>query len=86
MLFYQKILFHARTYALSLLQNRRKFVIMKEYPVKKLGRLAQLARAPRLHRGGLGFESLTAHHRKIRTQSGFFLFLLKSLSQANSFT
>ena len=26
------------------------------------GRLAQLARAPRLHRGGRGFESLIAHH------------------------
>jgi hypothetical protein len=25
------------------------------------GRLAQLVRAPRLHRGGRGFESLTAH-------------------------
>ena len=27
----------------------------------KRGRLAQLARAPRLHRGSRGFESLTAH-------------------------
>src|SRR3954452_4542007 len=26
------------------------------------GRLAQLVRAPRLHRGCRGFESLTAHH------------------------
>jgi hypothetical protein len=26
------------------------------------GRLAQLVRAPRLHRGGRGFEPLTAHH------------------------
>ncbi len=26
------------------------------------GRIAQLARAPRLHRGGPGFESLCAHH------------------------
>ena len=26
------------------------------------GRLAQLARAPRLHRGGRGFEPLSAHH------------------------
>ena len=25
------------------------------------GRLAQLVRAPRLHRGGRGFESLSAH-------------------------
>src|SRR5437016_12938191 len=27
-----------------------------------VGRLAQLVRAPRLHRGSRGFESLTAHH------------------------
>ncbi len=27
------------------------------------GRLAQLVRAPRLHRGGRGFEPLTAHHK-----------------------
>jgi hypothetical protein len=27
------------------------------------GRLAQLARAPRLHRGGQRFESFSAHHR-----------------------
>ena len=26
------------------------------------GELAQLARAPRLHRGGQGFESLILHH------------------------
>ena len=26
------------------------------------GRVAQLVRAPRLHRGGPGFESLRAHH------------------------
>ena len=29
------------------------------------GRLAQLARAPRLHRGGRGFEPLSAHQLKI---------------------
>src|SRR5450759_2170797 len=28
------------------------------------GRVAQLVRAPRLHRGGPGFESLRAHHSK----------------------
>ena len=27
----------------------------------KIGELAQLARAPRLHRGGQGFESLILH-------------------------
>gem|GEM_PF-5273147 len=30
-------------------------------PVTRPGRLAQLVRAPRLHRGGRGFESLSAH-------------------------
>lgn len=30
------------------------------------GRLAQLARASRLHRGGRGFESLSAHHSFLR--------------------
>ena len=29
--------------------------------VPTLGRLAQLARAPRLHRGGQGFKSLSGH-------------------------
>lgn len=28
---------------------------------RRSGLLAQLVRAPRLHRGGRGFESLTAH-------------------------
>ena len=31
--------------------------------LRSAGRLAQLARAPRLHRGGRGFEPLTAYHR-----------------------
>ncbi len=30
------------------------------------GRLAQLVRAPRLHRGGLGFESLSAYRKELR--------------------
>ncbi len=30
-------------------------------PVDKEARLAQLVRAPRLHRGGPGFESLSVH-------------------------
>ena len=30
------------------------------------GRVAQLVRAPRLHRGGPGFESLRAHHQTER--------------------
>lgn len=44
-----------------------------------VGRLAQLARAPRLHRGGRGFESLSAHHVHIRRMkshiSGIFCLL-----------
>jgi hypothetical protein len=31
------------------------------YHAARVGRLAQLVRAPRLHRGGRGFEPLTAH-------------------------
>ena len=40
-----------------------------EYNVKVCGSLAQLARAPRLHRGGQGFEPLATH------QSMFWAFL-----------
>ena len=32
-----------------------------EYNLKVCGSLAQLARAPRLHRGGQGFEPLATH-------------------------
>src|SRR5262249_50175263 len=35
-----------------------------------LGRLAQLARAPRLHRGGRWFESITAHHVRSQFEEG----------------
>ena len=34
------------------------------YNSTRCGRLAQLARAPRLHRGGRGFEPLSAHQIK----------------------
>ena len=37
----------------------------------KEGRLAQLVRAPRLHRGGWGFESLVAHWNVL--QDGFLV-------------
>ena len=40
-----------------------------------LGRLAQLARASRLHREGRGFEPLSAHHLKSTVQVAF-LFLI----------
>ena len=40
----------------------------KQYGITACGRLAQLARASRLHREGRGFESLSAHHKlRIRT-------------------
>ena len=40
----------------------------------KFGRLAQLARAPRLHRGGRGFEPLSAHQIKIPVfMTGIFI-------------
>src|SRR5580704_14915356 len=35
------------------------------------GRVAQLVRAPRLHRGGPGFESLRAHHVYNETDVSF---------------
>ena len=38
--------------------------IVRIYAHLQCGRLAQLARAPRLHRGGRGFEPLSAHHEK----------------------
>lgn len=38
--------------------------------------LAQLARAPRLHRGGRGFESLTTHQSKNRLKAGFLMKIL----------
>ena len=43
-----------------------------------IGSLAQLARAPRLHRGGRGFEPLATHHDIIyRNQpSGCFLLFM----------
>ena len=36
--------------------------IIECYNFKCLGELAQLARAPALHAGGQGFESLILHH------------------------
>lgn len=42
------------------------------------GRLAQLARAPRLHRGGRGFEPLSAHQIKIPTFTVGFLICMHS--------
>ena len=40
-----------------------------------VGRLAQLARASRLHREGQGFESLSAHHINHLPQGRFFICL-----------
>ena len=44
-----------------------------EYNIPSNGWLAQLARAPRLHRGGRGFESLITHHINSLTQVGLFI-------------
>ena len=41
-----------------------------------VGRLAQLARASRLHREGQGFESLSAHHINHLPQGRFFICLV----------
>ncbi len=38
-----------------------------EYNVRVCGSLAQLARAPRLHRGGQGFEPLATHQSRFWT-------------------
>ena len=38
---------------------------------RHIGRLAQLARAPRLHRGGHKFESCTAHNKQPRNAAVF---------------
>ena len=43
------------------------------YYVLHCGRLAQLARAPRLHRGGRGFEPLSAHQSNNRPSAGFLI-------------
>ena len=43
------------------------------YYVLHCGRLAQLARAPRLHRGGRGFEPLSAHQSNNRPCAGFLI-------------
>ena len=40
--------------------------------VEHVGRLAQLARASRLHREGQGFESLSAHEKEIPLTRGYF--------------
>src|SRR5215211_3518725 len=44
--------------------SRRSFLVRRR--ILAHGRLAQLVRAPRLHRGSHWFESSTAHHRAIR--------------------
>ena len=42
------------------------------------GRLAQLARASRLHRGGQGFESLSVHINVSHMDNFFYLYILYS--------
>ena len=43
-----------------------------------VGSLAQLARAPRLHRGGRGFEPLATHHKIDQAPSGVLFIFLQS--------
>ena len=50
-----------------------------EYNVIRLGRVAQLVRAPRLHRGGQGFESLSAHNFKTAFRRFLILYFRNSL-------
>ena len=52
------------------LETKPRTVDTPACPVLDRGRLAQLVRAPRLHRGGRGFESLSAHSfwPKVRAQ------------------
>ncbi len=61
--FFEKFILMA--FNLCPLQARGNFAITI-FPSRAImrfsGRLAQLVRAPRLHRGGRGFESLSAHH------------------------
>ena len=47
-------------------------LLFKKDTVLFYGRLAQLARASRLHREGQEFESLTAYHFKSPFHTGFF--------------
>ena len=49
-------------------------MLLFTYPTS--GSLAQLARAPRLHRGGRGFEPLATHQTKKNAQRVFFVGLL----------
>lgn len=42
--------------------NPKYIWLLSRYGIKLFGVLAQLARAPRLHRGGQGFDSLRLHH------------------------
>lgn len=48
--------------------------------MRLVGCLAQLVRAPRLHRGCRGFESLSAHKKALLMQ-GFFLFYVGRASK-----
>jgi hypothetical protein len=46
-------------------------------------RLAQLVRAPRLHRGGRGFESLSAYQPKNPALQGFLVVSVKMAESTN---
>ena len=44
----------------------------------KYGPVAHLARAPRLHRGGKGFDSLQLHHHKTDFPQGSLFFVIRT--------
>lgn len=49
-------------------------IILVLFRLKHPGELAQLARAPALHAGGQGFESLILHHDELSLEFQGFLF------------
>ena len=52
----------------------------------KQGRIAQLVRAPRLHRGGPRFESLFAYHNNLHSKSDmYFVYILRSLKNKKAY-
>ena len=56
----------------SIIYRHRVVYLIYSPLLEMFGRLAQLARAPRLHRGGRGFEPLSAHQIKQPGSSWFF--------------
>ncbi len=55
-------------------------IILVLFRLKHPGELAQLARAPALHAGGQGFESLILHHLKLDQIFSWFGFFIVNMS------